>query len=49
MRRFLNPIKLKNLKKKAKQKEKKIKKNLPQAKIYISESGEKIKYIPSNN
>lgn len=49
MRRFLNPIKLKKLKKKAKQNEKKIKKNLPQAKIYISESGEKIKYISSNN
>ena len=49
MRRFLSPIKLEYLKKKEKQKMERIKKNLPQANIYISESGEKIKYIPSNN
>lgn len=49
MRRFLSPFKLEYLKKKEKQKLERIKKNLPKPKTYISESGEKIKYISSNN
>lgn len=49
MRIYLNPNKIKRLKRKDIQEQKKIKMNMPKAIEFVSESGEKIKYITSNN
>jgi hypothetical protein len=49
MRIYVNPNKIKRLKRKEIEEQKRIKINMPKAISYISESGEKIKYITSNN